>query len=93
VEIEMADSIITNRRSLIKAFPFFGGAALLPATAVLANVEPDIRDFLANASANDRARYHANKLADVMNEINPGIYVIKLSHRDRVALIMDQSST
>jgi hypothetical protein len=55
---------------------FLGGVAMtaIPSAAVAATVNPtvvSIDDFLARASASEKAWYHANALAEVMSEMHP----------------------
>lgn len=57
----MADSIITNRRSLIKAFPFFGGAAILPAIAL---ARPEM-------TSQERADLHWMQFCAALEEMIP----------------------
>lgn len=73
----------------------FGGVTLLaiPAAAAAAvRIEParvSIDDFLANAQPFEKARYHANALAEAMNEIRPGCYRASISHEYGMAIVVD----
>lgn len=56
---------------------FMGGVAAvsLPVTAAVASpapAGPSIDAFLAKALPSEKARYHANALAEAMNELSPG---------------------
>jgi len=66
----MADSIITNRRSLIKAFPFFGGAALLPASIAFAAMPEASKSV---ATPRQRVIKAIAELKEAMNEYDPSI--------------------
>lgn len=69
-------------------------AVAIPPTAVVAvaAAEPQkisIDDFLARASAAERATYHANALAEVMGEINPDrSWRSHIEHKHCFALIV-----
>lgn len=53
-----------------------GGMIALPATAGAAQArESDLARFLGEASATDRATYHANQLADALAEAHGGAWI------------------
>jgi hypothetical protein len=72
----------------------FGGVTLLaiPAAAAAVRIEPartSIDDFLARASASEKAWYHACALAEAMNEVRPGCYRASISHEYGMAIVVD----
>ncbi|WP_028034122.1 hypothetical protein [Chelativorans sp. J32] len=86
-----------SRRTIlsgIAAIPAVAGAGeLLAGSEPAAHQRPSIDHFLATASATDRARYHANALADVMQEIYPeAFYTATIDYEHRFALIVDRAS-
>lgn len=81
-----------KRRTILK------GGIILAATAHTAASAPSlppvpttIDDFLAKALPAERARYHANALADAMNEIKSGHYRAEISHDYGFALVVDDA--
>lgn len=57
--------------------------------SVAANAMPSIDDFLSKATPAERARYHANALAEVMGEMHPDHYFIShVRHDLEVAMVV-----
>ncbi|WP_107341488.1 hypothetical protein [Agrobacterium pusense] len=81
-----------KRRTILK------GGIILAATAHTAASAPtlpkdhtSIYDFLAKALPAEKARYHANALAEAMNELKSGQYRAEISHDYGFALVVDDS--
>lgn len=61
-----------NRRTILKAgFVLAATSHTAVATAEVQPAKITIDDFLAKAAPSERARYHANALAEVMGEMHP----------------------
>ncbi|WEZ83534.1 hypothetical protein P6U16_01360 [Rhizobium sp. 32-5/1] len=71
---------------------FLGGmaASAIPAASLAAeNKAPSIDDFLAKAMPSEKARYHANALADAMAEMHPDhFWRAEINHAHHFALIV-----
>ncbi|CDZ60487.1 Hypothetical protein NGAL_HAMBI2605_10490 [Neorhizobium galegae bv. orientalis] len=74
---------------------FLGGIAVasLPVASVAAAapVTPSIDEFLAKANPAEKARYHANALAEAMNEHRPGAYRTSIDHEYGFAIVVDDA--
>lgn len=83
-----------DRRTVLKGGLVLAASAhTAVATAeVKVPAEISIDDFLARASAAERAWYHVNALAKVMNEIHPGAYLARVDHATRMAVVYDMNS-
>lgn len=82
-----------NRRAVLKAGLVLAAsshtAVATAETSPVAHITVDA--FLIKATAAERVRYHANALAEAMNEIHPGQYVVTVDHDVRPAMVFDRN--
>jgi len=69
-----------NRRTILKGGVVLAavshGAAVAP---TLAKPAVSVDDFLGRATAAEKVRYHAEALAEAMNQLSPGRYVTQIN--------------
>lgn len=81
-----------KRRTILKGGIIFAATAHTAASAPALPKQPmSIDDFLATALPAEKARYHANALAEAMNELKSGHYRAEISHDYGFALVVDDS--
>lgn len=87
---------VTRRRVLLGLGAATATAAVLAASdatkSEAAEAKISIDDFLARASASERARYHAAELAEAMNVLDPArAYWSKIDIDHGVALVVGEA--
>lgn len=80
---------LSRRRTLGLLASITVPSTAAPVAAAATQSAPNVDDFLASASAAERARYHANALAEVMAELHPDrLWRSHVSHESRFCLVV-----